>query len=267
MLRGASADALAELSQQATRTRTLDEAATLGSQLFGVASVVRRDAALRRALTDSSVEGESRTGLAQAVFGKALEEPALKLVADAAGRRWIASGDLPDALERVAVAATVRSAGASGKQVGDELFSVLQLIADSSSLRGALADTSRTVEDRSGLLLGLLGGKTLPATSVLVGQAVTRARGSVENALQEYLDLAAEALDEAVATVRTARELSADEQQRLAAALGEQYAKDVQLHVVVDPELIGGLRVEIGDDVIDGTVASRLDDARRRLAG
>jgi F-type H+-transporting ATPase subunit delta len=96
---------------------------------------------------------------------------------------------------------------------------------------------------------------------------VTRERGTVEAALQEYLDLAAEALQEAVATVHTARELSAEEQQRLTAALGKQYAKDVQLHVVVDPELVGGLRVEIGDDVIDGTVASRLDDARRRMAG
>jgi F-type H+-transporting ATPase subunit delta len=267
MLRGASAEALAELSRQAITTRTLSDAATLGEQLFGVASVVRRDVALRRALTDSSVEGESRAGLARAVFGKALDQPALDLVADAAGRRWIASTDLTDALEQVAVAATVRSAGASGKQVGDELFAVRQLVDDNPSLRGALADHSRSAEDRSGLLLGLLGGKTLPATGVLVGQAVTRERGSVETALQEYLDLAAEALEEVVATVRTARELSADEQKRLAAALAQQYGKDIQLHVVVDPELIGGLRVEIGDDVIDGTVVSRIDEARRLLAG
>jgi len=267
MLRGASAEALAELGQLAARTRTLAEGAALGSQLFGVAEVVRRDVALRRALTDSSVEGEARAGLAKAVFGNALGEPALNLVVDAANRRWIASSDLPHALERVAVAATVRSAGASGKQVGDELFAVLQMIATSPGLRDALADPSRTATDRSGLLHGLLDGKALPATSVLVGQAVTRQQGTVEAALEDYLDLAAEALEEAVATVYTAKELSADEQQRLAAALKKQYATDVQLHIVVDPELIGGLRVEIGDDVIDGTVVSRLDDARRRLAG
>jgi len=267
MLRGASAEALAELTKLGARTSTLEEGATLGSQLFGVADVVRRDVALRRALTDGSVEGESKAGLARAVFGKALDEPALDLVADAASRRWIAGSDLPYALERVAVAATVRSAGARGKQVGDELFAVLQLIEGSSTLRDALADPSRTAQDRSELLLGLLEGKTLPATKMLVGQAVTRQAGTVEAALEEYLGLAAEALEERVATVHTAKELSADEQQRLAAALGQQYGTEVQLHVVVDPGLIGGLRVEIGDDVIDGTVASRLDEARRRLAG
>jgi F-type H+-transporting ATPase subunit delta len=267
MLRGASAEALAELSQQATRARTLEEGATLGSQLFGATAVVRRDVALRRALTDSSVEAEAKAGLARAVFGGVLDGPALDLVADAASRRWIAGRDLPEALERVAVAATVRSAGAKGKQVGDELFAVLQMIEANPSLRGALADHSRIAEDRSALLQGLLEDKTLPSTAVLVGQAVTRERGTVESALQEFLDLAAAALDEAVATVTTARELSDDEQQRLAAALGQQYGKDVQLHVVVDPSMIGGLRVEIGDDVIDGTVVSRLDEARRRLAG
>lgn len=267
MLRGASADALVDLDQKASGARTLDDAATLGSQLFGVADVVRRDVALRRALTDNSVDADYRSGLARAVFEKALDGPALDLVADAAGRRWIAASDLPEALERVAVAATVRSAGAKGKQVGDELFAVKRVVGGDVELRSALADGSRTPQDRSALLLGLIGTQALPATGVLVGQAVTRGGGTVEARLQQYLDLAAEALQEAVATVHTARELTADEQQRLSSALGKQYGKDVQLHVVVDPELIGGLRVEIGDDVIDGTVVSRLDDARRRLAG
>jgi F-type H+-transporting ATPase subunit delta len=70
-----------------------------------------------------------------------------------------------------------------------------------------------------------------------------------------------------VATVRVARPLADGDRQRLADVLARTYDRQIHLNVVVDPEVIGGIRVEIGDDVIDGTVASRLDDARRRLVG
>ena len=106
-----------------------------------------------------------------------------------------------------------------------------------------------------------------PATATLVSQAVSRGQGSVDAALEEFLDVAAEALEETVVTVHTARELSEADQERLAKALSAQYSTTVQLHVVLDPTLIGGLRVEIGDDVIDGSVSNRLDDAKRRIAG
>ena len=84
--------------------------------------------------------------------------------------------------------------------------------------------------------------------------------------LETYLELAADALDEAVATVHTARELTSSEKERLVAALTKQYGSEVQLHVVVDPDLVGGMRIQIRDDVIDGTVSGRLDDAGRKLA-
>jgi F-type H+-transporting ATPase subunit delta len=79
--------------------------------------------------------------------------------------------------------------------------------------------------------------------------------------------MAAETQGETVATVRVARPLADADQQRLTGLLSSQYDATVHLNVVVDPEVLGGLRVEIGDEVIDGTIASRLDDARRRLVG
>ena len=79
--------------------------------------------------------------------------------------------------------------------------------------------------------------------------------------------MAADVQGELLATVRAADELSESDRTRLSETLGRQYNRSVRLRVVVDPDLVGGLRVEIGDDVIDGTVSGRLDDARRKLAG
>ena len=188
MLRGASAEALRELTGSLGSSGTLEDQAQLGRDLFGVVGVLRGDAALRRALTDNSVEGDSKAGLATAVFGKAVVDKAASLVADAASRRWTSSADLATTLERLAVITTVRSAGAKGKQVGDELFGVRRMVDTNPELRSALSDPARTSTDRSALLTGLISGKVETATETLVAEAVSRGRGSVDSALDEYLD-------------------------------------------------------------------------------
>ena len=267
MLRGASAEALADLSEELGSTRTLADAATLGEDLFGVARVLRDEPALRRVLTDSAVEGEAKVGLVESVFSSALGTHSVEVLKEAVQRRWTFSRDLADVLEHLGVLALVHSAGRDGSRVSDELFAVRQLVDSSPELRTALSDPARSVQDRTGLLARLLGDQTLPATNRLVEQAVSGADTTVDASLRGYQDIAAGARGETVATVRTAQQLSKSDEQRLAGALGKQYETTVHLHVVVEPDLVGGLRVEIGDDVIDGSVANRLDDARRRIAG
>ncbi len=270
MLRGASAEALAALTERVgdlSSTASQADQATLGEQLFGIVGVLRSDPALRRALTDNSVEGQSKAGLATTIFGSSVGEAAAGLIADAASRRWTSASDLATALERVAVLTTVRSAGAKGHTVGDELFAIRRTVQANPDLRSALSDQARSVADRTQLISGLLAGKVEGPTETLVNQAIARGNGSVDKTLAEFLEVAAEAVQETVVTVTTARELSDADLQRLAGALSKQYGTTVQLHVVLDPFLVGGLRVEIGDDVIDGSVSSRLDDARRRIAG
>ncbi len=265
MLRGGSAEAQADLVSELEGSEADD--AKLGEELFGVATLLRAEPALRRIATDASIEADAKAGLAADVFGDAVGEVALGLVTSAVRHRWTASRDLADVLEHLGVLALVHSAGKDGGRVSDELFAVRQLVDSNPELRTALSDPARSVQDRTGLLAGLLGNQTLPATTTLVEQAVSGTGTTVDASLRAYQDIAAGARGETVATVRTAHELSKDDEQRLAGALGKQYDTTVHLHVVVEPDLVGGLRVEIGDDVIDGSVANRLDDARRRIAG
>ena len=265
MLRGASADAKAELSSQLESSS--GDTATIGEELFTVAAVLRSEAAVRRIATDGSIEGDAKAGLMGNVFGNALGDSSLDLVKDAVKRRWTRPRDLADVIEYLGVLATVRSAGDSGGRISDELFEVRQTVDGHADLRSALSDPARTVGDKQGLLHQLFDGKVQQATLRLVGQAVSGSHGSIDRGLEEFQHIAAEAKNEKIATVHTARALADGEIDRLREALSQQYSTSVHLQVVVDPDVLGGLRVEIGDDVIDGTVASKLDDAQRKLAG
>ncbi len=265
-LRGASAEAMATLAGQVEPARG-EDAATLGEDLFGIAAVLRSEPSLRRVATDVSTEAEAKSGLVRQLFEGRVGAAALDVVATAVAQRWTASRDLADALEHLGVEAVVRSAGEQADRLGDELFAVRQLLGEQGELRTALSDPARTAHDKAQLLRDLLADKVLPATIRLVEQSLGGSYRTPSLALAEYQKVAAAVHGERVATVWVARELEAQERERLRAALGRQYDREIHLDVVVEPELIGGMRVEIGDDVIDGAVSSRLDEARRRLAG
>ena len=265
-LRGPSADALDALGERLEGISGND-AAALGEDLFGVATVLRAEPGLRRVATDVSTDSAAKSGLLRQILDGKVSAPALDLVADAVERRWTRTRDLADALEHLAVLALVSSAGDDADRLSDELFAVEQLINEQHDLRTALSDPARSGPDKSRLLRDLLDGKTLPATQRLAQQALTGSHRSVTVAIEEYQKIAADAHNQRVAEVRVAQELSGDEIDRLQAALSNQYGRTVHLNVVLDTEIIGGMRVEIGDDVIDGTVSGKLDDARRRLAG
>ncbi len=265
-LRGASADALAALSDKLEGTSTTD-AAQLGEDLFGVAALFRAEPGLRRVATDVSTDSSAKSGLLRQLLEGKVGAPALDLVADAVERRWTSTRDLADALEILGVVAVVNSAGDNAERLSDELFAVGRLIDAQPDLRTALSDPARSGADKAALLRDVLDGKTLPATLRLAEQALSGSHRSVTVAIEEYQKVAADAHGQRVAEVRVAHELSNDELTRLQDALSNQYGRTVHLNVVVDPKVIGGMRVAIGDDVIDGTVSGRLDDARRRLAG
>jgi F-type H+-transporting ATPase subunit delta len=267
-LRGASAEALSALTEQLDRAIGSNQAAgALGDELFTVSQLIRGEAGLRRFATDGSLPVEAKQGMVQQVFGNRVGDATRDLLTDAVGRRWTLSRDLPDALERLSEIAVVRSAGARAGQVTDELFELGAIVDGNPQLRSALSDPARSVDDKAALVDSLLDGKAQPATVTLAKQSLAGTYHTMTNALAAYREVAAQTQGEVVATVHVARPLDDADRSRLAEILGRQYHTTVHLNIVVDDDVLGGVRVEIGDEVIDGTIASRLDDARRRLAG
>ena len=266
--RGASAEAVAALTDELVGMTGSGEAASgLADGLFSVSQTLRTEPALRRFATDVSVPAEAKQGLVREVFGGKASDAAVDLVAAAVGRRWTGSHDLADAIEHLSEVATVRSAASDAGRLADELFSFAQTVQENPELRDALSDPGRSTADKAELVDSLLAGTALPATVTLAKQALAGTYRTVAAALTEDQKVAAAVRDEGVATVRVAKPLSDADTARLAAALQRTYGRPIHLNLLVDPEVLGGIKVEIGDDVIDGTIASRLDDARRDLSG
>ena len=145
----------------------------------------------------------------------------------------------------------------------NELFAVAQALGGSDELREALADRAIPAARRQQIVEDLLGGQVTDATVALVSMVVGAGRGSdLVRILEAAVERSAGLRNRAVAEVRSAVALSGDQQQRLAQALHRATGKHVTVKVVVDPSLLGGIVTRIGDEVIDGSVRSRINQLR-----
>jgi F-type H+-transporting ATPase subunit delta len=273
-VQGASRDSLKNaLARFEERIGSLPDGAGSGEVsegLFSVAALLDREPSLRRAFTDPASTPRSRQLLVDTLLGAQLAPLPLSVLRDLVADRWNSPDDLREVVERLAATAALRAAEGSGKldEVEDELFRFERLLEREPALRAALTDPGLPVERKSSLLRDLLGGKAQDATVRLLEIVVTRPRGrSLETAIQDLLDLAAARRARYVAQVRVARVLEADQEARLQAVADPHLRPEVQLQVDVDPTVLGGLEVRVGDEVIDGTVSRRLHDVRRSLAG
>jgi F-type H+-transporting ATPase subunit delta len=153
-------------------------------------------------------------------------------------------------------------------QVEDELFRFERILDSRSDLSSLLDVSTVPAKRRMQLLDSVLADKVHPITRELLEHAVTsRRRHAVSFAIDDLLDEAARRRERSIAKVVSAVELTAEQQARLAEVLGEQYHRSISVRVAVDPSVRGGLIVRIGDEVIDGSVATRLTEVRRALTG
>lgn len=158
-----------------------------------------------------------------------------------------------------AIAAVARAEGELGT-VQDELFSLARTLGGSDELLSTLTDLQVPVARRQQVVEDLLSGKVSKTTLAVVSMVVAAGRArDLTGIADELVALGAAAGGKEVAVVRSAIDLTDDQKTRLAAALQTAVGKPVEVRVVIDPSVLGGLVAQVGDTVIDGTVRRRLD--------
>ncbi|MDV7245951.1 MULTISPECIES: F0F1 ATP synthase subunit delta [Rhodococcus] len=243
-------------------------AAQTGAELFTVVETLDVQRTLRSALADNSAAGSAREGLAEQVFGGKVSAETLATVKAAVGQNWSTTSDLLNSLVLLGRESLLKAAADQGQLDGveDELFRLGRIVAGDPTLEQALSDRSVSAKAKRDLLSKLLYGKVTAVTEALAVQAVGRLKSTAPaDAFDALANLAAARREAVVAKVRSASTLSSEQTDRLAAALTRTYGKPVTVHVEVDPELLSGLVVRVGDEVIDGSAAGRLAALRKSL--
>ena len=263
-MRAASRQAAATPRDEASES----EAEQLGEELFAVVDVLLAEPVLRRHLADPAATEAGKNRLLQSVFGNAVGQPTLEVLSGLIGSRWSRTRDMVDSIETLGQLALLTVAQKQGviEEVEDELFRMGRLLDREPQLRILLTDPTAPVQRRVELLSSVLSGKVHPVTERQLVRAVQTPQGrGLDRAAEELAELAAASRERSVAKVSIPVGLTDDQQQRLVDVLSRFYGRPIALQLELRPELLGGLVIRVGDEVIDGGLAGRLLAARQHL--
>ncbi|MDO4252592.1 MAG: F0F1 ATP synthase subunit delta [Rothia sp. (in: high G+C Gram-positive bacteria)] len=244
----------------------------LATELFAVVDVLDADGGLRRALTDPARPEQAREGIVRALFGGKILESTTNVVSAAAAARWSAERDLADALETAAVVALAVSAesraGIAGLEtVINELLTFVNSVNSSAQAQIALTDDRASAQAKKKLALVLAGQPSSPEGRLLIERVSQAPRGLTPARLADsFVEIIVKRQNRSIARVTTARALTEAHIEQLRAGLSKAYGRELKLDITVDPSLIGGLRVQVGDEIMDASVQTRIADLNRSIA-
>jgi F-type H+-transporting ATPase subunit delta len=266
-MQGASRQSLAAVSDEVAGRPGFATAPT-GRQLLAVAGLLSSQSALRNALTDTGTSPQRRAALVDDVFGAKVDEATQDVLRDVVRQRWSRPRDLTEGVELLGAEALLAHAESDGRidTVEEQLFRVSRLLESSGELQILLSNPAVTSSVKAAVLSDLLTDRAEPETVEIVVHLVrTSPGGEVDDRLGAIVEMAARRREQLLADVRVPVALTAAQSQRLGAALSRLYSQPVSVAVTVDETLLGGAVVRVGDEIIDGSVASRLAAARRTL--
>jgi len=247
-----------------------DQLMAVASDLAAVAGLLQREPMLARHLADGSGDSSAKTALMERVLSGKVEQPTLEILRAGVSARWSVTSDLVDSIQHVAQLSLLERARRQDQVevVAEELFRCSRLLAGQPRLSSLLSDYSESPDGRVTLLETVLGegsGNTAMTVSLLA-QSVRLLHGQrLEDVIEDLAHLAIARQGEIVAEVIAAASISEGQMQRLRSVLARIYRHDVSVQLTIDKSVLGGLSVTVGEDVIDGTISSRLAAAASHL--
>jgi F-type H+-transporting ATPase subunit delta len=274
MLRSASRQALHALHEREDAVfggrLSADTLTGIAGELYSIADLLLGQPRLRRTLGDPATDPDRRAGLLTGLIQGQVGKQTVELATTAVTQRWSTPWDLTDAIEATGDDALFVAAekAKSLDQVEDELFRFERILQAEGDVAGLLDEMTVDVARRTALLDSLVKSKVSPITLALLHHAVASGRKrSITLAIDDLLERAAARQHRSVARVTSAVPLTDAQQHRLAATLSELYGRPISVRTALDPRVRGGLVVRVGDEVIDGSIATRFANARAALAG
>ncbi|CAN5205857.1 F0F1 ATP synthase subunit delta [soil metagenome] len=236
-------------------------------ELFSAGRIIGGSAQLISMLTDTATSAADKQSILAAVFGTNLSPVTLRLLGTAVSHRWSDSEDLLAGIEELGLRAAADSAPAT-VNIDAELFAVGTAFASNSELELAVSSKLGTPESKVALVEALLAKKVSAQTLAIVRHLMQQPRGRrIGELLRTAASIVADQSGLAVATITSATLIRAVQLERLQKGLAVKFGRALKFNLIVDPALIGGLRVQVGDTVIDDSVASKIKDLRLQLAG
>lgn len=267
---GVSTESLSKV-EEVLEAHASQQPLKLAGELFALVDVLDHNGTLRRAVTDSSRDAAARQGIVNSVFDGKISSQAMAVLTNAVAQRWSEDSDLSDALERAAVLAVIASAQSRGgvdalDEVLNELLTFVRTVDSNAQAQEALSDHQASKEAKKKLAVALGGPATTAEGVLLLERVGSNPRGlHAARAADEFAEIIVKRQNRYIARVTSAINLSQAQLERLGRALNAVYGRELKLDVSVDPAVLGGLRVQVGDEVIDGTVETRMSDLSRSI--
>ncbi len=235
-----------------------------GEALFAAGRVIGDSTQLQSALTNSAADPSAKGKVVTKIFGS-LDSEARELLLGLVGSRWSEPVDMLAGIEEIAIRIMALSADHS-VDIPAELFAFGAAVTSNAELELAVGSKLGDPEAKVALVDTLLSGKASEQSIAIIGHLVRQPRGRRIGALLRYAaGIVADQAAQAIATVTVATPLADAQVERLRAGLAKKYGV-IRVNQVIDASIIGGMRISIGDVVIDDSVATRVKELKLQLA-